>query len=369
MSNDKAASVDKVVGALKNNKKTNLSDSTTDINQMISRFHHINSKVSPNAHKFKALDFSDAAIYGKGDAVGKGSTEDEKFRQFHQMRIFIQSGQTIKHGANDSEQTMIVCNLPEKIQYSLDSKWGSPIKFGDEGIFNLLMQVGSERLNLNAPSGTLRASTLRIWQNTQPLTLDLQIPVIDDDKDASGTNLVEALEILGSLVLPRKNDGFFYTPPPSPLNVNIDYTSLDPRKKSEARKLKLSTQNYARIMVQLGGILLIDNCVIEKVSVEYPNTKAQIMHDYRGKKGPNYVGTTGQRYLHPLLAIVNIRISTLEALTANTYSKMLWARPQTGEGYYHEDMSTLTTGIHDAARWLIGIDDDNNGNQTTITNP
>lgn len=182
MSNDKAASVDNIVGALKNNKKTNSSDSTTDINQMISRFHRINSKVSPNAHKFKALDFSDAAIYGKGDAVGKGSTEDEKFRQFHQMRIFIQSGQTIKHEANDSEQTMIVCNLPERVQYSLDSKWGAPIKFGDEGIFNLLMQVGSEKLGLNAPSGTLRASTLKIWQNTQPLTLDLQIPVIDDDK-------------------------------------------------------------------------------------------------------------------------------------------------------------------------------------------
>lgn len=366
MSNDKAASVDKIVGALKNNKKTNSSDSTTDINQMISTFHRINSRISPNAHKFKALDFSDAAIYGKGDAAGK-STEDEKFRQFHQMRIFIQSGQTIKHGANDSEQTMIVCNLPERIQYSLESKWGAPIKFGDEGIFNLLMQVGSDKLDLNTPSGTLRASTLKIWQNTQPLTLDLQIPVIDDDKDVSGTNLVEALEILGSLVLPCKNDEFFYTPPPSPLNVKIDYTTLDPRKKSEARKLKLSTQNYARIMVQLGGILLIDNCIIENVSVEYPNTKAQIMHDYSGKKGPNYVGTTGQRYLHPLLAIVHIRVSTLEALTANTYSKMLWAKPQTGEGDYHANMSKITTGMHDATRWLLGIDDDNNGNQTTIT--
>ena len=86
MSNDKAASVDKMTGALKNNKKTNSSDSTTDINQMISTFHRINSRISPNAHKFKALDFSDAAIYGKGDAVGK-STEDNSIKCVYLFKV------------------------------------------------------------------------------------------------------------------------------------------------------------------------------------------------------------------------------------------------------------------------------------------
>lgn len=361
MANPKANALDKLAENAKLGEKTTSKSSTNtanvNINTTINNFHKNNR--NKKASTFKALDFSDVAIYGKGDKKGIASNDAEKFRHFHQMRIFVERGQTIKHGETTGEQTVIVCNLPEQIQYALNSKWGSPIKFGDDGMFNLLMQVGSETIGLDAPSGTLRASTLRIWQNTEPLSLNLQIPVIDDGKDISGTNLVEALEILGSLVLPRRNETFFYTPPPSPLSVDIKYSTLDPRKPSEARNLKLNTRNYARILVQLGGVLLIDNCIIESLSVQYPNTKAQILHDYSTiKNPPNFGSTTTSQYLHPLLAIVNLKISTVEALTANTYSKMLWAKPQEGEGSYSADMSSLTQGIRKATGWIMDIDTD-----------
>lgn len=347
--------------------KNNSSSANINYNQVMDDFHADTSRIhkKTSASTFKALDFSDAAIYGKGDNEGIVTTEDEKFRHFHQMRIFIQKGRTIKHGADSYEQTMIVCNLPEQIQYTLNSKWGNPIKFGDEGLFNLLMQVGSKQLNINAPSGTLRASTLKIWQNTDPLTLNLQIPVIDDGASVSGTNLVEALEILGSLVLPRKDeDKWFYTPPPSPLDINITYSSLNPYKDKEdtPRSINLATRNEARIMIQLGGVLLIDNCIIESLTVQYPNTKAQILHDYSEIPGdkPDF-GTTGHKYLHPLLAVINLKVSTLEALTANTYSNMLWAKPQSGEGHYDGNLSHITDGIRKATQWLLDIDTDEQG--------
>ena len=239
---------------------------------------------SKNADTFKSLDFSDVSIYGKGDSAGTASS-DEQFRHFHQMRLFIQTGATYHHNTKGSYQTVITSNLPERIQYALDSKWEQPLNFGD-ATFNLLMQIGSQVAGAGdkIPSGTLRASTFKIWTNTTPLTLDLTIPVIDDGNDLSGTNLVEALEILGSLVLPSYSGASsgFYIPPPSPLAMNIRYgtISTDTKKQNIPRDFTMATNNYARIMLQLGGVLLVDNCVIERLSVEYPNTKAQIMHDY-----------------------------------------------------------------------------------------
>lgn len=352
--------------SLKN--KSISSNSTFDYtSDLINAFHSSQRK---NASDYKSLDFSDVSIYGKGDSQNTAN-KNERFRHFHQMRLFIDRGTTIKHGKDSSSKTMIVCNLPEQIQYSLDSEWNAPIKFGD-GMFNLFMQMGADLVKDengksflgNAPSGVLRASTFRLWQNTKPLSLILTIPVIDDEKDVSGTNLVEALEILGSLVLPRKNGGYFYTPPPSPANLHIDYTTITTNEASSID----TNSNYARIMLQLGGILLVDKCIVESVQVQYPNTKAQIMHDY--SMYDEYFGITGGKYLHPLLAIVTLKISTLEALTSDTYSKMLWARSQPNEGNYNFDATPITKTIYKLKEKIWPSDNNNNnGQQNPQQNP
>jgi hypothetical protein len=297
--------------------------------------------LAKNPDTFKSLDFSDIAIYG---AKNSRTAKDEKFRHFHQMRLFIDAS-TQHHRSNYTGKTVITSNLPERVQYALNSKWEQPLNFGD-ALFNLAMQtLGRAAMGGDGPaSGTLRASSFKVWTNTEPLSLNLTIPVIDDGEDVSRTNLVEALEILGSLVLPSHGEGdLFYTPPPSPLDLQIHYTKINPDKaKRGADTFHLDTKNHARIMLQLGGILLIDNCVIEQVNVEYPNTKAQIMHKYTQEN----FGMTGGRYLHPLLAIVTLKISTLEALTANTYSRMLWARPQPGQGRLESNISGLTNAVN-----------------------
>ena len=71
-------------------------------------------------------------------------------------------------------------------------------------------------------------------------------------------------------------------------------------------------------MVQIGGMFFIDNCIIKKVSVNYPNTKSLM----RREDGS----------LTPVLAEVTINITTIETLTSTTFTKMLWLRQQEGQG-------------------------------------
>lgn len=321
-----------------------------------------------SADAYKSLDFSDVAIYGTKNPVG--GAQDENFRHFHQMRLYIDYGETLHHNAGYNGKTIITANLPERIQYSLNSKWEAPLNFGD-ATFNLLMQMGAQAIpdkDYKIPSGTLRVSSLKVWTATEPLTLNLTIPVIDDGNDLTGTNLVEALEILGSLCLPRYGNLGFYTPPPSPLSLSIKYDTVRKNEKERefGKTFTMAVANSARIMLQLGGILLVDNCIVESVSVEYPNTKAQIMHDYSNIENVPKFGMTGAKYLHPLLAIVNLKISTLEALTSDTYSRMLWAKPQSNQGKVEADITPLTS----VAQWLVNKtigDSGDNGTQNPTT--
>ena len=85
--------------------------------------------------------------------------------------------------------------------------------------------------------------------------------------------------------------------------------------------------NEARIMVQIGGILFIDNCIIKSVNVSYPNTKSLMLRDD---------GT-----LSPVLAEVTIHITTIEALTSDTYTKMLWLNQQSDQGKGSLDLNAI----------------------------
>lgn len=303
------------------------------------------NKKATEATWFKSFDFSNTAIYAKNDYDKASSlikSEDNAFfRRFHQMTIYVQKPHVYSHGSfkTDHKYLVITSNLPESFSYSFGGDWVTPFNFGNPTM-NAIMQVFGKEAGF--ASGVSRATTLRIWNGSKPLSLNLTIPVIDDgyesEKDngsGTGTNLVEALEMLGSLALPRYigSTGATYVPPPSPIGINIKYKNKDKVKATgangeaidwETENTGWSSSNPSRIMLQLGGMLLIDHCIIENVDVKYPNTKAMIRHDYTANE-ENF-GNTGGFYLHPLLAEVTLRISTAEALTANNYSKMLWAK-------------------------------------------
>jgi len=305
------------------------------------------------AHLHKSFDFSNVALFAtNGDSAGDAMTktgfnpkDNSSFRRFHQMTLYIQVPVTNSHAnaVSTGYQTIIITsNLPESIQYDVGSEWGAPLNFGD-ATTNLLMQMVGSKIGLN--SGVSRVTTMRIWTGSKPLSLNLKVPVIDDGGSDTRTNLVEALEVLGSLALPRAGGAGFYTPPPSPLRASLSYAtgiSQDGKPEGKGSINFAAGGSYGRIMLQLGGILLVDNCIIEGFSVNYPNTKAMIRHDYAAV-GENF-GTTGGYYLHPLLAEVTLKISTIEAMTADFYSKMLWARDQKGAGAASVDLSTGLMG-------------------------
>lgn len=316
-----------------------------------------------NKNYHKSFDFSNVNMSVSGNSM------DQNLRKFHQMTLYIQGPRLFNHGedletSSSTNQTAIITsNLPESFSYNIGSSWSEPLSFAKMGpATNLLLQMAGSALSENLPSGVNRVASLKVWEKTQPLSLDLKIPVIDDgvtggDKSGKGdgrnTNLVEALDFLGGLCLPSydiRNNAGFYTPPPSPLNVNLKYSTFEKDangyytgKRNDNNSTTWSTSNYGRILLQLGGILLVDNCIIENVSVTYPNTKTMIRHDYTGITNDNF-GSTGGAYLHPLLAEVNIKISTIEALTSDNYTKMLWARTQ-NTGTINADVTGTTNAL------------------------
>lgn len=293
-------------------------------------------KSQGNRHYHKSLDFSDVGI--PTGEEGKADKATNKYlRQFHQTRIFVENfGNMNAHGQsseqNNTQTYLISANLPESLSYKIGSSWETPFtQFNNlgSGMPNAIMQFASPAV-ANAlgtgndfTSGVNRMGTMKVWNGSEPLSLNLSIPVIDDGHGPSqgavgiDTNFVEALEFLGSLCLPKTSgDLGFYVPPPSPVNLNIKLT-----KNSGGTNLH---STYGRIMVQLGGMLLVDHCIITGISVRYPNTKTMIRHYYKGDMGE--VGATGTDYLVPLLATLDISITTVEAMTADYYSRMLWLK-------------------------------------------
>lgn len=293
----------------------------------------------------KSLDFSDVGM--PTNDVGGDATK--RLRQFHQTRLYVMDyGGMLHHGKQftTSAQTYLIsANLPESLSYKIGSKWSTPIKDFSGSLANFFAQYGgkdilnantSNRFGDNVQSGVNRVAQIMMWDGSEPLSLSLTIPVIDDGhpNEASSsigkrTNLVEALEFLGSLCLPKGNAGQwgFYQPPPSPYQFNFGL--------GEDSTHTISA-NHARILLQLGGILLVDNVIIKDITVNYPNTKTMIRHWYKDATAPGVQtdANGGCTYLAPLLATVTISLTTSEALTAQTYSNMLWLKQQPGQGQF-----------------------------------
>ena len=304
-------------------------------------------------HYHKSLDFSNV---GMPTIASKAGTDGVKYlRQFHQTRLYIQDyGGILRHGKQDSatqsETYLVSANLPEQFSYNIGSEWSQPFGSFTSDKVNALLQMGGSQL-INDVTGTdlgnevksttARISTIMAWNGSKPLSLSLRIPVIDDghpNESTTGsglrTNLVEALEFLGSLCLPKQGTGMlgFYEPPPSPYDFNFTYKDNKGNSKTATAK---GNGNHARILLQLGGILLVDNVIVKGIHVDYPNTKTMIRHWY--KEPSTNAGAKGSSYLTPLLANVTIDLTTSEALTANTYSKMLWLKTQEDQGSFNVD--------------------------------
>lgn len=323
----------------------------------------------------KSLDLSNVGMTLNGT-----DSNDKWLRQFHQTRIYVRDFNRMYHHAkigngltSDRNLHIISANLPESVSYRIGSTWQAPLAFGNDASFNLAMQTIGSQINDGIRggdrptlSGVNRVSSLKVWAGSTPLQMSLQIPVIDDGYQVEDkrtglyTNLAEALEFLGSLCLPSGiGDYGFYIPPPSPLDFSIEASNLS----SDAQKLGLANNEYVKagldflskdwhlqtemghISVQLGGMLLIEDVIIESVQVTYPNTKGLIRHSYGRSIAP---GSSGTDYLTPLLAVVTINLSTIENMTADNYSKMLWIKKDQSSGELGLTGSEVNTALSGA---------------------
>lgn len=320
-----------------------------------------------NTTYHKSLDFSNRGFKytnngysasGNLDATIENS-DDYYLRAFHQMRIFIEVPTGMQaiinhHGKNlgGSNTTFLISsNLPETVSYQVRSNWSAPLSGFNIPLANALLAMADtvmpQSLQDYVPDSLVnRVQTIQVWNGVDPLQMQLTIPVLDDSHNGDGnisTNLAEALEILGSLTLPtyNKNEEFgFYTPPPTPYEINFKkekqgFATMGSGNKSGGKKI--FTKNHAKVMIQLGGMLLIDNCIIRGIRVTYKDTKSQLLHKYTkwGEKN------AGFKYLLPQLAEVTLDISTVEAMTSQVYSRMLWCRRQSNMGKGDFDMSYL----------------------------
>ena len=278
-----------------------------------------------NKHVHKSFDLSNLSMQPVTDPDNKA------LRQFHQLRIFVKDFNNMRcHGELDKDKAatyMLTANLPESVQYTIGSNWSRPFSSFTSDLGNVLFQtIGRSTVGID--SGINRVNSLMFWNGSMPLEMNLKIPVIDDgyiyDQNATGiqTNFQEALEFLGSLILPSGTGALgFYTPPPSPLKAAITYN--DDGKKHD---LVSVSAEHAQITIALGGMLLLNDCVIKKVTVDYPKTKTMIRHSYRVLNPNERPGQSGSDYLLPLLAEISINIETVQAMTSQAYSNMLWLK-------------------------------------------
>jgi len=305
----------------------------------------------------KCLDLSNVGL-----VMDKRDCNDKWLRQFHQTRIYVRDFYKMRHHtkvtnglSSDRNLHIISANLPESVSYRIGSSWEQPLSFGDAS-FNLAMQTLGKSAFGSVTSGVNRVSSLKVWNGSTPLQLSLRIPVIDDGynvedrKTGLYTNLAEALEFLSCLCLPSSVGTMgFYNPPPSPLNFQGNWShmseeyaaGLDEKAKSQfesgllkkgldflSKDWNFSTEP-GHITLQLGGMLMVEDIIVESVNVEYPNTKGQIRHSYNKAIAAGDIGTD---HLTPLLAYLVINVSTIENLTSESYSKMLWIKKDQGQG-------------------------------------
>lgn len=299
---------------------------------------------------------------------------DVQMKRWHQLTLYISAPGGRKYQGNKSFINYTICsNLPESFGYSVGSDYENPLGgiLGGSGLVNLAMQLAT------GGSGAMKLATVKVWKSSKPMSFSLKIPVVDDgwstQQNGAYTNFMEALEVLGTMCLPtygtngkgglkEKLGSFSYKPPPNPVSGNISWTW-----NGTPHNLPLSTTS-GKIMVQLGGMLLVDNCILKNIKVDYPNTKAMIKHQYLSN---TYVtqnsGKKVFEYLTPIIANLTLDFEVPYALVSQDFSKMLWLNSNQTGNYFSADINKMVEGVKDTAKQIMGSfssDDKKNSNST-----
>lgn len=289
------------------------------------------------------------------DLLGKYH-RDSNLKQYHALTFYLRS-------TNTGEGAIVASMLPESFTYSIGGKYGNPINFGKTDLVSAFFQEMSKG-NLSLQFGV---NTAQVWNSTQPMDIVFRIPVFDDSGTKTHVNYQEAIDLLSEAILPSIGEDGQYESTPGPSIITALEWNATHGKHTRASSLMSSLQSkgadkiqanlggeqkhWDRISVQVGGMLLLDWCIIKNLKVTFPNTKAMVLHNYRTNDGASmHKDYNYYAHLQPLQAELEVTVSTVMGITRMTFKDMLYLTESHKEAQTQADKDTAATDIGNAER-------------------
>lgn len=299
-------------------------------------------KISNKGQNVRCLDLTDSTM------------SNSPLKRFHQVTICGNSVIPATSGSDDEfiggytndEDYVITAQLPNSFSYNIGGNWSTPFK-------SVLDFSGLNGLTSTLTSGQNSAlfglATMSVWESPNPLQIQLTLQCIDDIGDGTGQNTLEAIDILSRWALPYTvNKWGMYSglPGPSVPPISVTYNEYATNEKGETYVSGKNTKslvvgnlkNSTRLSVLVGGMLFMDNCILTDINVNYPNTKAQYLHDYSRATFTRGSTTSdaGIRLL-PVRCDITLTFKTIMGLTQTNFKNMLALR----ENFNISDMNNI----------------------------
>lgn len=286
------------------------------------------------------------------DLAGKYHTTSP-VKQFHALTFYFRNSRDPNKGA------IITSTLPESFTYSIGGVYSNPIALGGGEFANAVVSA----FTANTKGLSFNVDTSLIWQSPKRMDIVFKIPVFDDSGSGTNINYQEAIELFSEAILPNVGPDGLYNSIPGPniikaltyratkesggvstyasqtVNDAVENSQWkkDKNGKRTNEKTKLAQlinsedQLWDRICVQVGGLLLLDWCIIKDLKVTFPNTKAQVLHDFRYRNSKHKAsntslenGTRFKAHLQPIQAELEVTVSTVMGMTRATFRDMLY---------------------------------------------
>lgn len=264
-----------------------------------------------------------------------------KLKQFHLLTFVFRNTKNANIGR------LITSSLPEQLAYKIGGKWEKPIKLTGGSLINAVVQ----NVTGGKFSTTFAVDTTQVWMGTEPLEMVFKIPIFDDSGTNSGINYQEALDCFSEAILPELNSAGSYSNIPGPNILDILGGTMGDKNVWLQNQTKNvfdtfsdfigdnKARRWDRITVQVGGILLMDWCIIKDIKVTFPNTKAMVLHDWTHIQSDLRSGQ-----LHPLLAQIEVTVATAKGITRSNFKRMLQLQEDKVEKKTSDELA-CSTGV------------------------
>lgn len=312
------------------------------------------TKNNSNGKTVRCLDLTDQDM------------SDSPLKRFHQVIICGNSTEPISGdtkdnligGYNNTQDYVITAQLPDSFSYRIGGSWSTPLKSITEtfGQYNGLVSAATGGQNSTA----FGLATYSVWEAPEPLGVKLTLQCIDDIASGTQQNTLEAIDLISRWTLPYQvNKWGMYSGIPGPgiPPISIKYNSPANKGAEDTLKAQVSNQkDKTRLSVLIGGMLFMDNCILKHVDIEYPNTKAQYLHDYHVATFTQNSSTSdaGIRLL-PIRCNITLEFETIIGLTQTNFRNMLALRENHNLDYLSEiDMKPIQEMLGETVGGAVG---------------